>query len=345
MQALLAPLTELADYQDILRERKKGKGVIQVSGCTNSQKVHLMYALGDGCDYRVIAFSSEEKAKKAYEEYRIFTDEVYLYPARDLLFYYADIKGKVLTDQRMQVLRALIEREEGRSVTVITTMDAFLDGLPGPDEIRRERIRVSGGDVMDLTEFVERLASMGYERESQIEGPGQFAVRGGIVDIFPLTEELPVRIELWGDEVDSIRSFDVESQRSVENLSSVTVYPASENWRDGLKTVSFLAYFPREKSLLFLDEPQRLQEMAEEVEQEYFHSRESRIDSGMEESVQDRLKVFQTKEIIGRMNQYSSIAATTLESRCGIFQVRKAYSLQAKGVNPYNNSFELLTRD
>ena len=127
------------------------------------------------------------------------------------------------------------------------------------------------------------------------------------MDVFPLTEELPVRIELWGDEIDSIRSFDVESQRSVENLSSVSIYPASENWRDGLKTVSFLEYFPEDKSLLFLDEPQRLQEMAEEVEQEYFHSRESRIEAGMDETGEDRLKVFQTKDIIGRMNQYLSL--------------------------------------
>ena len=345
MQALLEPLAELADYQELLRDRKKGNGIIQVAGCINSQKTHLMYALGDGCEYRVIAFSSEEKAKKAYEEYRLFTDDVYLYPARDLLFYYADIKGRVLTDQRMQVLRALIEKEEGSSVTVITTMDAFLDGLPHPGEIRGARICAAGGNVIDLTEFEGRLASMGYERESQIEGPGQFAVRGGIVDVFPLTEELPVRIELWGDEIDSIRSFDVESQRSVENLSDITIYPASENWGDGLKTVSFLEYFPKEKSLLFLDEPQRLQEMAEKVEQEYFHSRESRIEAGMDEAREERLKVFQTKDIIGRMNEYSGIATTTLESRCGIFRVRKSYSIQAKGVNPYNNSFELLTRD
>ena len=345
MQALLEPLTELADYQEILIDRKKERGIIQIAGCVNSQKTHLMYALGDGCEYRVIAFSTEEKAKKAYEEYRLFTDSVCLYPARDLLFYYADIKGKALTDQRMQVLRILIEKEEGTPVTVITTMDAFLDGLPHPAEILKERICVSAGDAIDLTEFETRLASMGYERESQIERPGQFAVRGGILDVFPLTEELPVRIELWGDEIDSIRSFDVESQRSVENLSAVTIYPASEDWRDGLQAVSFLEYFPKDKSLLFLDEPQRLQEMAEQAEQEYFHSRESRIEAGLDEAEEDRLKVFQTKDIIGRMNQYSGIATTTLESRCGIFHVRKSYSLQAKGVNPYNNSFELLTRD
>ena len=227
MQALLAPLGELADFQEIRRAVKKGKGILQIAGCVNTQKTHLMYALGDGFEYRVIAFSSEEKAKKAYEEYRIFTDQVYLYPARDLLFYHADIKGKTLTGQRMEVLRALIEKKEQESIAVITTMDAFLDGLPRPEEIRNQKITIDTDSTLDLTRLEKELAELGYERESQIEGPGQFAVRGGIIDVFPLTEELPVRIELWGDEIDSIRSFDVESQRSVENLDGITIYPAS----------------------------------------------------------------------------------------------------------------------
>ena len=69
---------------------------------------------------------------------------------------------------------------------------------------------------------------MGYERNAQAETPGQFSFRGGIIDIFPLTEPNPIRIELWGDEIDSIRSFDSESQRSIENLDEITIYPASE---------------------------------------------------------------------------------------------------------------------
>lgn len=69
---------------------------------------------------------------------------------------------------------------------------------------------------------------MGYESASQVETAGEFAIRGGIIDIFPLTEENPYRIELWDDEIDSIRSFDVESQRSIENLESIEIYPAAE---------------------------------------------------------------------------------------------------------------------
>ena len=79
-----------------------------------------------------------------------------------------------------------------------------------------------------MEEIKHLLTGMGYERMGQVDGMGQFSVRGGILDVFPLTEEVPVRIELWGDEVDSIRSFDAESQRSIQQMDEVTIYPAAE---------------------------------------------------------------------------------------------------------------------
>lgn len=345
MKALLAPLAELADYEEIRKNRTKENGMIQISGCVNTQKIHLLSGIGSGCGYKLVVFSNEEKAKKAYEEYLLFGEETYLYPARDLLFYYADIKGKTLTNRRMEVLRAIAEKKKEEPVTVITTMDAFLDGIISPDEIQKNRIHITGEDTVDLTKLEQDLTALGYERESQIEAPGQFAVRGGIIDVFPLAEEMPVRIELWGDEIDSIRMFDAKSQRSIENISEITIYPASENCFGNNGLVSFLKYFPENETLLFYDEPHRLQETAETVEAEYTESLKNRADAGMKEEGEEELGVFQTKDIISEMNRYSGIGLTTLESKCGLFKVRSVYTVQAKGVNPYNNSFELLTRD
>ena len=345
MKALLAPLAELADYEEIRKNRTKENGMIQISGCVNTQKIHLLSGIGSGCGYKLVVFSNEEKAKKAYEEYLLFGEETYLYPARDLLFYYADIKGKTLTNRRMEVLRAIAEKKKEEPVTVITTMDSFLDGIISPDEIQKNRIHITGEDTVDLTKLEQDLTALGYERESQIEAPGQFAVRGGIIDVFPLAEEMPVRIELWGDEIDSIRMFDAKSQRSIENISEITIYPASENCFGNNGLVSFLKYFPENETLLFYDEPHRLQETAETVEAEYTESLKNRADAGMKEEGEEELRVFQTKDIISEMNRYSGIGLTTLESKCGLFKVRSVYTVQAKGVNPYNNSFELLTRD
>ena len=222
-------------------------------------------------------------------------------------------------------------------------MDAFLDGLPSKEELYGNRIKIHAEEALDFQKLQENLSILGYERENQVESPGQFAVRGGILDVFPLTEENPVRIELWGDEVDSIRSFDVESQRSTENLQEIEIYPATENWKQ-METESFLAYFPVKETILFLDEPVRLQESAEIVEKEYFHSLESREEAGIEAD-EIPIQVEQTDHTIGKMNKYYGIAFTMLESKCGMFKVRSVYSLQVKTVNPYNSSFELLTRD
>lgn len=344
MKALFAPLTELADYKEILRNRKKGYGLIQIAGCVNSQKTHLMYALGDGCRYKLIVFSSDEKAKRAYEEYHFLEENTYYYPAKDLLFYHADIKGKYLQSQRMEVIRAILECGSDEELTVVTTMDAFLDGLPPLAEIADHTLHLQSGGSLDFSKLQVQLTGMGYVREVQIESPGQFAVRGGILDIYPLTEELPVRIELWGYEIDSIRTFDVESQRSIENLEKIEIYPAVELHNRNWKQVSFLEYFPAEETLLLLDEPVRLIEQAEETEQEYLESQKNREEAGMEEE-EAELIVFSVDRIVDRMNQYHGIGFTTLESKCGGFQLRQTYSIQTKGVNPYNNSFEMLTRD
>ena len=120
---------------------------------------------------------------------------------------------------------------------------------------------------------------MGYERVGQVEMPGQFSVRGGIIDIYSLTEENPWRIELWGDEIDSIRSFDTQSQRSLENLEEITIYPAAEQQAEK-SGLTFLDYFDREKTMVFLDEPNRLSENAQAVEEEFRQSCRNRQEKG-----------------------------------------------------------------
>ncbi|MBP3926660.1 MAG: transcription-repair coupling factor, partial [Clostridium sp.] len=135
------------------------------------------------------------------------------------------IHGNLMVRQRLQVLRHLMEDKSG---VVVTTLDGLMDHLLPLSHLRRQILHVEAGQELDLGEWKERLTALGYERLPQVEGMGQFSVRGGILDIFPLTEEQPVRIELWDTEVDSIRTFDLESQRSIEQLDAVDIYPATE---------------------------------------------------------------------------------------------------------------------
>ncbi len=341
MQAFVSPLTELAEFETIYKRRREQPGLIQVTGCVTSQKSHMMQALSDGFSRKIIAVSSEAKAKQIYEEYRFVENHVYLYSAKDLLFYQADLRGKYLIKQRMEVYQAMMEQ---RDVTVVATFDAFMDALL-PLELVMERIcSLKVGDTVDFESLQKELSHMGYEREEQIEGAGQFAIRGGILDIYPLTEEVPIRVELWGDEVDSIRTFDVESQRSIENLQEITIYPATDFPEEEAKRVSFLEYFDRNETILFLDEPVRLMETGNGVEQEFVQAQANRMESGFDIS-DEEMKLFTTNQVAELMNGFYMVGFSALDMKCKELKARETYHLQTKGVNPYNNSFEMLTHD
>lgn len=219
------PLVDLAEYTDMKQDMDKGKGSVQVSGVTDSQKVHVMHELSKDNPWRLVVTYDDTRAKEIFDDFSYFEPDTWLYPARDLLFYSSDIHGNLLTRQRMQVFKHLLEDEGG---VVVTTVDGLMDHLLPLSRIKESCLNIMVGQTLDMEEIKHLLTGMGYERMGQVDGMGQFSVRGGILDVFPLTEEVPVRIELWGDEVDSIRSFDAESQRSIQQMDEVTIYPAAE---------------------------------------------------------------------------------------------------------------------
>lgn len=225
MRALLAPLSELGEYEEIRELLAKDKCSAALSGCVDSQKLHMVYGLGEGFRRKLLITFNDLRAKELYEEYQFYDRNVMLYPAKDLIFFQADIHGNQLTKERIKVFRRMTE---GTPVTVITTFDALMAPQVSLEEWSGHVISISRQTAVDEQELAVSLAGLGYERCDQVEEPGQFSIRGGIVDIFDLTEENPYRIELWGDEVESIRSFDVLSQRSIEKLEAVSVYPATE---------------------------------------------------------------------------------------------------------------------
>ena len=219
------PLTELAEYTDMRQDLERGRGPIQICGVTDSQKVHVMHVLSEKIPWKLVVTHDDTRARELFEDFSYFCKNTWLYPARDLLFYSSDIHGNLLTRQRMQVFRHLMEDEGG---IVVTTVDGLMDHLLPLSMLRERCLHVEAGSVLDVDHMKEILTDMGYERMGQVDGMGQFSIRGGIIDIYPLTEELPVRIELWDDEVDSIRSFDPESQRSVTQMDTICIYPAAE---------------------------------------------------------------------------------------------------------------------
>jgi len=217
---------ELGEFDELKRMLdKKDRICGSLTGCMESQKLHMIYGLGEGFQNRLIVTFSDLRVKEILEDYRFYDRNVTSYPARDLIFYQADVHGNQLVTERIKCLKRMLE---GKPVTVVTTFSALMAPQIPLSVWKEYLLTINGASRLDEKELSLRLVEMGYVKNYQVEEPGQFSIRGGIVDIFDLTEENPYRIELWGDEVESIRSFDVLSQRSIEKLSDITIYPAGE---------------------------------------------------------------------------------------------------------------------
>ena len=371
------PLQQLVEYDELKTSMQKSRGPLQVGGCLESQKAHLLGALMDqvGCGCHLVVTYSEKRAKELSEDLALFAENVWLYPAKDMLFYAADVQGSVTAKARLSVVRQLAEYREktkkaktlsmrpnqqrGMSdgklphLTVVTTIDGLMDHLQPMEDMVCKTLTMEVGREVDSDQLAKDLTKMGYERVAQVDNAGQFSMRGGIVDIFSLTEELPVRMEFFGDEVDSIRSFDPESQRSIENLEEVTVYPATDSITALDGTVSFLDYFPKDDTDIYLDEPSRLAEKAQITETEFRESMTNRLEKGLtlgggvwgneeEDTVMD---LFPAEAIFGALERGRTLCLSALDQAVRELPVKKRYTFMVQNANSYQNSFETLIQD
>ena len=225
MKTLSNPLLNFDTYIDMKTAMEKKAYPIVLNGCVDSQKAHFIPNLGEDFPCRFVLTYKEEKAKELYQDLSFFDPNTVLYPSRDVLFYSADVHSNHIERQRMDILKKIVE---GKPLTIVACLDVFMEKMIPFEEFKEHCLTIDFESIIDTDALKLKLSELGYENSGLVEAPGQFGIRGGIIDIFPLTEELPVRIELWGDEVDSIRSFDTETQRSVEKLDEVQVYPATE---------------------------------------------------------------------------------------------------------------------
>lgn len=224
-EALFQPLDEIYSFRQAKEWLERGKFPVHLSGCIESQKCQLLHGLMRTEKWRVIIAVDEIRAREIMEDYRMFDRDVLYYPGKDVIFYSADIHGNALITERLKVAQALLEDRGG---TIVTTIDAGMGLMLSLDTYKDAIFTLEEAGIHDIEKLSKGLVRLGYRRQSQVETPGDFSIRGGIVDVFPITEDCPYRIEFWGDEIDTIRSFDVESQRSIERVPLLTIFPASE---------------------------------------------------------------------------------------------------------------------
>lgn len=224
MEIFFAPLKENAQYCEAIEQLKKNKTVF-VPNTTESQKIHLSHAFGQNFDVRLIVTYDDVRAVELMEESRMYDKDVVFFRGKDICFYQADICGNQITRERMRTLRTLREKE---NLTVVTTVEALMTPVVPLEVFKENIVNLKVRQICEMKALRLKLTDMGYDTVDMVSEPGQISVRGGILDIFDLTLDNPIRIEFWGDEIDSVRFFDAASQRSIEKVKEVTIYPASE---------------------------------------------------------------------------------------------------------------------
>ncbi len=218
-------LLKTEEYEKLNTALVKNRTPMGLLGLSQINKAHLLHTLS--CDgKKVIAVTHDEAgARRLCEDLCAFGSRAYFYPARDFSFSVSEGQSREYEHQRIGALSKLLSDDFD---CVVCSAEAFLQYTIPPEELSDRTFRLVSGEDFSLDEAVSTLVKAGFVRSPQVDGSGQFSVRGGILDVFPPNTENPIRIEFWGDTVDSISVFEAESQRRTDTLDEIEITPATE---------------------------------------------------------------------------------------------------------------------
>ncbi len=227
MEILTRAIVKEDSVRTVLEAIEAGRCPALLSGAGALPRAHAAAAMQLATGRPLVAICADEaEARRMAEDLGAFTGAVpRLLPGRDFIFYNAEGVSRDAERERIGTLYAMLA---GQAPVVVATPDGLMTRTMPPETMRELAVRLRVGEDSDLAALTDKLTRAGYERTEQVEGAGQFAVRGGILDVFSPAEEYPVRCEFWGDTVDSMGFFDVSSQRRMENIDECVILPARE---------------------------------------------------------------------------------------------------------------------
>ena len=225
MNTITGELGKSSKFIDLLKQIENKKSPIEILGLTDVGMAQIISSIHEfGKKPICIITYNEIQAKKIKEDISYFTDKVVLFPKKEIVTYDYIAESKDLPYERIEVLNTITSK---KNLIIVTTIEAISQKLPSKEVLYQNKLEFKVGGIYDLEDVKRKLIKLGYSRYDLIEGKGQFSVRGDIVDI-AVTESTGIRLEFWGDEIDSIRNFNITSQRSIQNLEKATIYPAHE---------------------------------------------------------------------------------------------------------------------
>ncbi|MEG0132876.1 MAG: transcription-repair coupling factor [Clostridium sp.] len=226
LKGIMTPLQLSSEFNDVKRSIEDGKYPIEIQGLSESGKSYMLYGVYEEIDKSMLILTHNDmEAKNIYEDLSFYCNDVYYFPTREVTFYNVEAVSGDLRWERLKVLNKILSGDKN---IIITSIESLAASYAPVELFKKFTFEVAVGSVIDVKELSQNLIKCGYERCSVVENIGQFSVRGGIIDIYPPISGMPFRIELFDDEVDSIRTFNKDTQRSIDKVDKIDIFPAKE---------------------------------------------------------------------------------------------------------------------
>lgn len=234
MNILIEELGKLEKFKEYEKSLLSKTSPIELSGLSGVGKIELVEATKQYADKNILFVTYNEiQAKKIVEDLKYFSENVLYFPKREIAPYDYDTRNKDLPYERIETLNKIYEILKSSTdqkcdrYIIVTTIEALMQKMISREDLYSKVLEFKVGLTYDLEELKKELITLGYERANIVDGKGQFSIRGGIVDI-GTSNSKGIRIEFWGDDVDSIRTFNITSQRSNNMLQEAIIYPSNE---------------------------------------------------------------------------------------------------------------------
>lgn len=236
MNFLNDALGRVPEYRAIENAVRQRKTPVAVTGLASIHKANILHTLLSAMSKKALFIAGDEaEATRMLEDLNAMGVTSAFYPLRD--FSLRDTEGSSHEYERQRI-EALTLLQTGQCTCIVTTIDAALQYVLPPKKLKERTVKLSAGQEISVDEIVRALVRCGYVRADQIDGTGQFARRGGIVDFYSPGGKAPVRVEFWGDEIDTISYFDAETQRRTDQITEVTISPAVEVVPDSMSILA-----------------------------------------------------------------------------------------------------------
>ena len=226
MDKLLTILKTMPEYVGVLNCVAQGKAAA-VTGIGQINRSHMIAGLRAHAEPPIVVICQDDMAaRRMQEELRAFTGvEHPVLPSRELTLYDSAVVSRAWEQKR---LRQLFDLRKGTTSLQIMSWEAMSQRTMPSSTLLSAAFELQVGKEYEIKELIQRLTESGYSRCAMVEGPGQFAVRGGILDVFSPAADQPIRAEFFGDELDTMGYFDPDTQRRSENVDNVTILPVGE---------------------------------------------------------------------------------------------------------------------